>query len=388
MGRGSVALTRIGAAARSLARRRWSTALLAVILLLTLTAAWGLFYYQGLNTRVRRDEGYYFPASAAEAEQANPMPHSQLPDLEQVDPAKLEQALQTWSQGGGAVEDRNVLNILLCGVDTQTGDARGGRSDAVMLVSVNRRRHAVVLTSVLRDSCSYIDLQKDPNNPRCVLGCVASAYSLGGPATLMETLSADYRIPVNDYVCVDFSSFPKLIDSLGGVALNIGRADADYIDENAHGLKEPFPWGEGVHLTGDQALLYTRVSPRDEQRADRQRAVILAILESARAASPGQVVQALGSALRYVRTSLGEEEAGDLAKEALTQGWLGYKVTQLRSPVLPGEGGQPTALSADLDGRRVWIVDYAREAKRVQEAIYGHSEIEDGKDSDYIASLF
>jgi len=74
-------------------------------------------------------------------------------------------------------------------------------------------------------------------------------------------------------------------------------------------------------------------------------------------------------------------------KDAFMQGWLSYSVTQLRSPVLPGERGAATGLSAAIGGRHVWIVDYPREAQRLQEAIYGHTNIENGKD-DYIAGLF
>jgi anionic cell wall polymer biosynthesis LytR-Cps2A-Psr (LCP) family protein len=153
-------------------------------------------------------------------------------------------------------------------------------------------------------------------------------------------------------------------------------------------VKGKFPWGEGVALSGEQALIYSRVSQIDENRTDRQRAVILAILESARRASPGQVVKALDGTLRYVYTDLPEDEVRTLGKDALTQGWLGYDVVQLRTPVLPGEEGKPTGLSADINGQRAWIVDYGKEAKRVQEAIYGFSTVEEAKGPDYVADLF
>jgi anionic cell wall polymer biosynthesis LytR-Cps2A-Psr (LCP) family protein len=204
----------------------------------------------------------------------------------------------------------------------------------------------------------------------------------------METLSANYKIRVDDFVCVDFNSFPKLIDALGGVTLDVSRAGAGYINRTVPGVKGKFPWGEGVQLTGEQALLYSRVSLDDGARADRQRAVILAILDRARQSSPGQIVKALGKALRYVYTDLAEGEVDALAKDALTQGWLNYEVAQMRTPALPGEGGRPTGLSADVNGQRVWVVDYESEAKRVQEAIYGYTNILDGKGPGYLAGLF
>jgi len=373
-----------------LARRRWHTAVLAGILLITLAASGGLYYYRSLGARVRRDDGYFFPKEPVPEEPARENPYVPPPDLETVDEALLGQALRAWAQAENVpvLEDRSVLNILLCGVDSSTGDARGGHADAVLLVSVNRRRRMVTLTSILRDSYSYIDLSKDPNNPRTIVGHAASAYSLGGPATLMETLTASYKIRIDDFVCVDFNSFPKLIDALGGVTLDVSRAGAGYINRTVPGVKGKFPWGEGVELTGEQALLYTRVSQTDESRADRQRAVILAILARARQSSPGQIVKTLGRTLRYVYTDLTEDEVNALSKEALTQGWLHYEVVQLRTPILPREEERPTGLSADVNGQRVWIVDYAREARRMQEAIYGFTDIEDWKGSDYVAGLF
>lgn len=371
------------------ARRRWHTVLLAFLLCLSLVGVGGLFYYRSLNSRIRRDDGYYFPEEIGpeKPERTDSIPA----DLGEVDESRLEQALRAWAKGEGVapLEDRNVLNILLCGVDTQTGDARGGPADAILLVSVNRKRRTVALTSILRDSCSYIDLSLDPKNPRAELGRVAAAHALGGPATLMETLSADYKIHIDDYVCVDFSSFPKVIDALGGVTLDVSRAEAGYINRTVPGVKGQFPWGGAVRLTGEQALLYSRVSQADGDRAARQQRLLLAILDSARQSSPGEIVKALTRALRQVRTtSLTENDVTDLAKEALTQGWLNYSITQLRTPVLSGEEGAAAGLSADVNGRRMWIVDYAREAPRLQEAIYGYTNIEDGKGEDYVASLF
>ena len=388
-GAGKVAhALKLGTAVRAAARRRLHTAILAAILLLALAGLGSWTYYQSLNSGMRRDDGYYFPMAADEEPVETYLPAA---DLWDIDEARLAQSLRAWAEHPDEeiIEDRNILNILLCGVDTRTGDARGGRADAVMLVSVNRRKRAVTLTSFLRDSYSYIDLSRDPGNPRAEAGRLADAYALGGPATLAETLSAAYKIPIDDYMCVDFSSFPKLIDALDGVTLDVTQEEADWINRTVSAMKGKFPWGEAVALTGQQALAYSRVSRGpDETRAERQQRLILAILERARQSSPGQILKAVTRVLRYVRTSLTEDEADALVKEAFVQGWLSYSAARLRSPVLPGEEGGTSGLSANLNGRRVWIVDYPREARRLQEAIYGYTNIEGGKGTDYVAGLF
>ena len=379
---------KLGTAVRAAARRRLHTAILAAILLLALAGLGSWSYYRSLNSGMRRDEGYYFPKMTAPEPEETYLPAADLWDIDEV---KLAQSLRAWAENPDEeiAEDRNVLNILLCGVDTRTGDARGGRADAVMLVSINKKKRAVTLTSFLRDSYSYIDLSRDPGNPRTEAGRLADAYALGGPATLAEALSAAYKFPIDDYVCVDFSSFPKLIDALDGVTLDVTRAEADYINRTVSAMKGKFPWGEAVALTGQQALAYSRVSRgSDETRAERQQRLILAILDSARQSSPGQILKAVTRVLRYVRTSLTEDEVDALVKEAFMQGWLSYSVTRLRSPALPGEEGATVGLSANMDGRRVWIVDYPREARRLQEAVYGYTNVEEGKGMDYVAGLF
>lgn len=380
-------MKRIGTALRKTARRRWHTFLLAAILCLTLTGTVGVFYYQSLNSRVKRDDGYYFPAQVV----TEPDDEAGLAtDLEDIDIPRLQQSLEAWAQEESLrIEDRSVLNILLCGVDSETGDAQGGYSDAMILISINKRKREVFVTSFLRDSCSYIDLTRDPFHPRTDLGRTSAAYSQGGPATLTETLSANYKIGIDAYICVDFDSFPRLVDTLGGVALDISRSDAGYINRTAPSMEGKFPWGEAVQLTGQQALIYSRIRyDSDEDRTVRQRQVLLAILERARESSPGQIVKVLSELLPQVRTDLSEDQVDSLAKDALTQGWLNYDVTQLHSPT---PGGKRTAcLSAYVSNRYMWIVDYPGEAQRLQLAIYGETLIESSKGTggDYLAELF
>ncbi len=376
------------ASVRAAARKRWRTALLAAILVLTLAASGGFFYYRSLNSRIPRDEGYYFPphaiAEPTEVTNAEVNLHHG-----QVDAPRLELSLAQWANNDQALmNDRSVLNILLCGIDTETGDTRGGRADAIILVSINKKKRDIIVTSFLRDSCTYIDLTRDTDNPRTQVGRIASAYSLGGPATLMKTLSANYKIPIDDYICVDFDSFPKLIDTLGGVTLDINLADADYINSTAPSVKGKFPSGEQVKLTGQQALIYSRINfDSDDARATRQRQLLMAIIERARESSPGQILKALSKILRQVSTDLTEDEVNALTKDAFSQGWLNYDVIQYYSPALP-DAKDATCLSAYVNNQRVLIVNYAQEAQRMQDNIYGSTSIKNAKGTggDYIAS--
>lgn len=372
------------ASLRTVARKRWRTALLAAILCLTIAVSGGVFYYRSLTAGVRHDEGYFFPEEdiSEEAEESG-----LAVDIQEVNVPQLQLSLEQWakSEQPAAAQDRSVLNFLLCGVDTETGDAQGGRSDAMILISVNKKKRHVTVTTFQRSSCMYIDLLRDPNNPRTQLGRITSAYSLGGPATLMAALSEHYKLPIDAYVCVDFESFPKLIDSLDGITLDISQADADYINTSAPSMQGVFPSGRAVTLSGQQALVYSRVNyDSDSARAARLRSVILAILEQARQSSPGQILSAMSKVQRHVRTDLSDDAVDNLTKDALTQGWLNYTVTQLHSPA------SSAVRSAYINEQHMQIVNYPSEAARLQTEIYGYTNIENGKGTggSYLAALF
>jgi LCP family protein required for cell wall assembly len=220
---------------------------------------------------------------------------------------------------------------------------------------------------------------------------VNSAYSLGGPATLMDTLAENYKIIIDHYISVDLVSFPKLINALGGVRVDVTEQEAAYINRTSPSMNGEFPAGKQVKLNGQQALVFTRIRKLDSDvnRSARQRRVITAILQSASDANPRQVLDALRQTLKHVVTGLSEDEIDRLSKDALTQGWFNYEVRQLHSPLIE-ETSSPTGFSTYIDGRWFWVVDYPREAQRLQNELYGVTNIElaqDGRD-DYLAALF
>ena len=78
-----------------------------------------------------------------------------------------------------------------------------------------------------------------------------------------------------------------------------------------------------------------------------------------------------------------------LAKDALAQGWLKYDIQQEHCPTVPGADNAPTGFSTYITGRWLWVVDYPRDAQRLQQAIYGTTNIRlDANREDYLAGLF
>jgi len=169
----------------------------------------------------------------------------------------------------------DVLNVLLLGSDTDN-PVNAGRTDAIMVASINRTRGTVSLLSIPRDLFVYI--------PGWTMGRINTAFGYGeqiapgqGYALLKDTLRYNLGFEIDFYARVDFNGFRAIIDALGGVEITVDCALQDWI------LKEPEldPQDEkswelltlpaGVHtLDGDTALWYAR-SRRTSSDFDRGR---------------------------------------------------------------------------------------------------------------------
>ena len=292
---------------------------------------------------------------------------------------------QWWGNGGEDMirYSRDVVNVLLIGVD-DNGQPGSSRSDTMMLASVNRKKRTITLLSFLRDSYCYFEADGEGYYHR-----LNSAYYYGGPAGVMQAISRLYKIRVDKYITVDFNSFPKLIDALGGVSVEITQAEAQYLNRNAQSVTRKLEPGPAVPLNGTEALAYSRIRKLDSdmERAGRQQKVIESILRSARGANLVQLYNALDDTLPYVRTNYTRTELLGLIPQAMN--WLGFETVHMGSPVLLGENSN--AIGGTINGMSILIVDYPKAAQQVQLALYGESNIdlrEDGHRNAYIEGLF
>jgi len=304
-----------------------------------------------------------------------------------TDATNLQSFLKAWwdNSGNGMIRySRDVVNVLLIGADSNEGQPGAGRSDTMMIVSVNKKTHEITLLSLLRDSYCYYDVNGEAHYNR-----LNSAFFYGGPQGLMQTVSRLYKIRVDRYVTADFQSFPPLIDALGGVTVDVTEQEARYINRTAPSQKGGFPAGPAVRLTGRQALIYSRIRKLDSdvERVNRQQKVLESILQSARDANVVQLYSALDVALPYVRTNYSRAELFRLLPQAV--GWLHFELVNMSSPVT--DGPESSAIGGSIGGMSILIVDYPKAARQVQLALYGESNIDlrdDAHRSAYIEELF
>lgn len=198
------------------------------------------------------------------------------------------------------MKEDGVINILLIGNDSRQ-NGEDGRSDAMILLSISSKTKKIYMTSLLRDM--YVEIPGHDNNR------LNAAYSYGGAELLMETVEKNLDITVNRYMSVNFEAFANLVDSVGGVDLELSSAEIEWVNAylNEYNLLTNKEFGtdymdtsaEGmVHLNGPQALAYTRnrYIGTDFGRTERQRKVLTEVihgLPKALLLHPGELVDGL-----------------------------------------------------------------------------------------------
>lgn len=171
-------------------------------------------------------------------------------------------------------DNENIINILLIGEDRRPGEGRQ-RSDSMILCSFNTNTNTLTMISFLRDT--YIS--SIPGYGKAEK--LNAAYCFGGAKMLNQTLAAYFGVHVDANVAVQFDGFVGVIDMLGGVDIELTRKEANYLND----LHQIYGWTltAGMnHLTGEQALAYSRIRylDGDAYRAQRQRKVLTALINA------------------------------------------------------------------------------------------------------------
>lgn len=206
-----------------------------------------------------------------------------------------------------AVGGKDLINVLLIGQDTRT--AERGRSDSMILVTINKPKKTITLTSFMRDL--YVPI------PGYSANRINAAYAFGGTQLLDQTLADNFGIEVDGNVEVDFQQFSSIIDLLGGVEMELTGTEAWYINMVAE--------GDYVHegtnlLDGKLALIYARDRTdvgSDFGRTNRQRKILIQIMEKYRKSKLTTMLATLEQVLPMVSTDFTKSEIIGYAAEIL-----------------------------------------------------------------------
>ena len=266
-----------------------------------------------------------------------------------------------WRQDG-------VTNILLLGIDTRNRSSMKGRSDSIILVSINENIRQVSLVSVMRDT--YVKIPNNGSNK------INAAYAFGGANLAVKTVEQAFGIDIDRYAVVNFYGFMDIIDTLGGINLNIEKGELKYLNKYVKEINSKLglntnsgtlnTYGENTHVTGKQAMGYVRIryyGDGDYMRTQRQRNVLMQIIEKAKNADVLELIDVIDVVADYTRTDMTPEELLDLAKKAPE--YLQYNIIQDR---VPRDGTFKGGM-----GHGMWIIQMDFEANRsiLKEIIYG-----------------
>ena len=108
-----------------------------------------------------------------------------------------------------------VKNIAMFGVDSRDGENEG-RSDAIMVLSIDSRTHTLKMASFMRDSNVYIDGYGYDK--------LTHAYAYGGPELAVRTLNQNFQLDITDYITVNFYDMTEIVEAFGGVELELTGA--------------------------------------------------------------------------------------------------------------------------------------------------------------------
>lgn len=279
-----------------------------------------------------------------------------------ADYQKPERGYRSSTSSMSLKSDSFVENILLIGVDDRKGTS-SSRSDTMILVSIDKRNKQMKMTSFMRDT--YVTIPghgEDKMNAACVYG---------GPQLVMETIEYNFGIEVDSYVLVDFSAFKDVIDSLGGVTVQVEQREAEYINRTS---KQNIEYGDAVTLNGEEALVYVRIRYLDSDfyRTQRQRKVISAIISQVKKSNPFDLIDTAKTVLSYVETDMNPVELSLLAEGAALF-YMRYDIVQARVPF------DNKYTSSTIGGAAVLTIDKDETSSLIQDFIYNKAETEKGE---------
>lgn len=217
---------------------------------------------------------------------------------------------------------KQPFSLLLLGVDTgDYGRTGQGRTDTILVATVNPKNNSTTLVSIPRDSYTEIigTNQKDKIN---------HAYAYGGISMTIATVENLLDIPINNYIEVNLKGLQELVDSLGGITVS-NKFSFDY-----EGVT--FPIGK-QNLNGVNALKYSRMRYEDPNgdygRQDRQRQVIMGMIEK---------IKKIDTLTNYknILSIMQNNLKTDLKWEGIQNLFLNYKssLNQISSIQLQGRG--------------------------------------------------
>jgi polyisoprenyl-teichoic acid--peptidoglycan teichoic acid transferase len=286
-------------------------------------------------------------------------------DAEEIDPNTIN-----WTDhpGDGKHVD-GVYNILLLGEEAIGVGAGRGRTDVIVIATMNTITKKLMLTSLMRDTLVQIPGFKDNK--------LNTAYERGGLELLYETIALNFDIQLDGCVMVNFENFEKIIDKMGGLELTLTKGEASYLNSTNYISKPQYRnvvAGKQL-MNGNQVLGYSRVRKKatitgnnnDYGRTDRHRIVLNAIFDKYKSKNKVELATMMLNVLPMITTDIDSKNFELLLNSFIEMGTM--EISQLR---IPADGTFTD--NVKVRGMDVLIPDLQENVKILHEFIFGTTD--------------
>jgi LCP family protein required for cell wall assembly len=229
-------------------------------------------------------------------------------------------------------KDENIINIAFFGLDRRD-PKEPSRSDSIMILSVDKKHKKIKMNSIMRDT--YVKV-KDHGETK-----ITHAYAYGQAQLAVRTLNENFEMNIKDFVAVDFYKLENIIDTLGGVEINVKAEEINQINKYMKKIakienKEVIDITKSGKqtLNGMQAVSYSRIrhtAGGDFERTERQRTVLTALFNKIQSGGVAQLSSNVSKLLPFVETSMNSMDIVTLGTSALATGTT--KLEQERFPL-------------------------------------------------------
>lgn len=249
-----------------------------------------------------------------------------------------------------------VKNILLLGVDARADDdAETSRADSMLLISVDMKHRCIKMTSFLRDTWVYIPAHDGEQR-------LNAACTYGGYSGVVDTIEYNFGVDIDGYVVADFEMFKVLVDSIGGVEVDVTEEEAKEVTNHKSRYGNVTLDSGKQTLTGEQALAYCRIRKIDTDfmRTKRQRTVMQSIISGMKSSNLFTLYGMTYKSAPYIETDLSKTQLKSIAACAAV--CLSGKMVETR---VPFEGtweyankGGASVISINVDNNKQNLIDF------------------------------
>lgn len=265
--------------------------------------------------------------------------------------------------------DEDVKNILLYGIDSRK-DNLVGRSDAIILVSIDKKNDKIKMTSIARDS--YVTIAGHGKDK------LTHAWAYGKADLAVKTVNENFGTDVTDFVAVNFFKFAEIIDYVGGVMIHVDESEKNFMNSscipniNALGIKCDMITETGMqHLSGGQALAYVRnrTTGGDIERGNRQKEVLEALMEKMKSTSFTKYPEIISTITKSCTTSLTKNDILSLGT------WAALNKPTIEKHSLPNKACNSTGKL--IKGVWYYVYDLEIAKQQITDFVYNDIKPED-----------